>query len=168
MSGSTTSIRRATLSLQATGDLAADEAFSEYERLADQLGVPFAPNVTVGWDSSPRTSLDVPFTSGDYPWLPVFDASPAQFRRGIERALSFLERTSPTHPMLLINAWNEWTGRIRTPARRHARGCVPGSAPRRGGSARGLCQLVVSAAGAVDLRVRELPRRCDRARRLRK
>jgi hypothetical protein len=90
-------------------DAVADDAFDEYDGYLRDLTVPFIPNVTVGWDSSPRTAQDEPFTTDGYPWYPVFDASPEQFERGLERARNLLAATKPAHPMLTLNAWNEWT-----------------------------------------------------------
>jgi hypothetical protein len=86
-----------------------DEAFADYERLAATLPVPFHPNVTVGWDSSPRISGSVPFVPGRYPFLPVFDQTPADFELALRRAAEFLEQHPTEHPVITINAWNEWT-----------------------------------------------------------
>lgn len=86
-----------------------DEAFSEYERYARELAVPFHPNVTVGWDSSPRTRQDIPFDRGRYPFTPVWDQTPQEFERALRMAADFTERHPTTHPIVTINAWNEWT-----------------------------------------------------------
>jgi hypothetical protein len=95
-------------------------AFTEYDRYAEQLGVPFYPNVTVGWDSSPRTDQSVPYARSLYPWTPVWDQDPAQFRTGLERAVDFLARHRPQHPIITVNAWNEWTeGSYLLPDTRH-------------------------------------------------
>ncbi len=90
-------------------DAVADDAFAAYRDYSTRLGVPLIPNVSVGWDSSPRTDQDLAFESVGYPWYPVFDATPAQFERGLRRAVELLEAQRPPHPMLTINAWNEWT-----------------------------------------------------------
>ena len=84
-------------------------AFEAYENYSTTLGVPFFPNVTVGWDASPRTSQVLPFVAASYPWIPVWDPTPAQFEGGLRRAAEFLEDHPYPHPMLTINAWNEWT-----------------------------------------------------------
>lgn len=84
-------------------------AFREYERYAATLPVPFYPNATVGWDSSPRTRQDVPYQRADYPWNPVFDPSPDEFAEGLRAARDFLDRHRPPNPVVTINAWNEWT-----------------------------------------------------------
>jgi hypothetical protein len=84
-------------------------AFEEYERYATTLPVTFYPNVTVGWDPSPRTNQDVAYERADYPWNPIFDASPEEFALGLSAARDFLTRHDPPHPIVTINAWNEWT-----------------------------------------------------------
>ena len=86
-----------------------DAAFAAYDEYAKSLSVEFSPNVTVGWDASPRTAQDVEFTEGSYPWIPVFDPSPAEFERGLRRAAAFFEEHPRERPILSINAWNEWT-----------------------------------------------------------
>jgi len=85
------------------------EAFADYERSAAALTVPFHPNVTVGWDSSPRTAQQLPFERGRYPFLTTWDATPAQFEAGLVEARSFADRHGGPHPIVTINAWNEWT-----------------------------------------------------------
>jgi hypothetical protein len=84
-------------------------AFAEYERYATELDVPFYPNVTVGWDASPRTNQSREFKRGRYPWTTTFDPSPEEFRDGLLLAKSFLERHGQPHPIITVNAWNEWT-----------------------------------------------------------
>lgn len=90
-------------------DTVADDAFDAYEKYSKDFEVPFIPNVTVGWDASPRTAQEEPFTADAYPWYPVFDSQPAQFEQGLERAASLVGRQDLPHPMLTLNAWNEWT-----------------------------------------------------------
>lgn len=85
------------------------DAFADYEQLARTLPVPFHPNVTVGWDSSPRTRQDVPYVRGRYPFFPVWDQTPAEFENALRRAQQFIRRHPTPHPVVTINAWNEWT-----------------------------------------------------------
>ncbi|WP_309616798.1 glycoside hydrolase family 99-like domain-containing protein [Salinibacterium sp.] len=86
-----------------------DAAFAAYDEYAKSLNVAFSPNVTVGWDASPRTAQDVEFIEGPYPWIPVWDPTPAEFERGLRRAAAFFEDYPREGPILSINAWNEWT-----------------------------------------------------------
>jgi hypothetical protein len=84
-------------------------AFREYDKYAAELDIPFYPNVTVGWDPSPRTRQEQGFVAGSYPWTPTWDPTPEEFREGLREALSFLERHRPSNPVVTVNAWNEWT-----------------------------------------------------------
>lgn len=86
-----------------------EAAFREYEKYATQLNIPFYPNVTVGWDPSPRTRQDQEFAEGRYPWTPIWDPTPADFEVALREAQSFLDRHNPASPLITINAWNEWT-----------------------------------------------------------
>lgn len=96
------------------------ETFEDYERLAAELPVPFHPNVTVGWDSTPRISAEVPFVPGRYPFLPVFDQSPREFEEALRTAARFVDEHPSEHPVVTINAWNEWTeGSSLLPDRTH-------------------------------------------------
>lgn len=75
---------------------------------AESYGVPYYPNVTMGWDSSPRTVQSDEFSNLGYPFIPVFkNNTPAAFCRALEDVKAFLE-TQP-HKIFNINAWNEWT-----------------------------------------------------------
>ncbi len=84
-------------------------AFESYERIAASSAIPFHPNVTVGWDSTPRTDQTMRFDAGEYPWIPAADPTPEQFAEAISGALDFVERHQAPHPLVTINAWNEWT-----------------------------------------------------------
>lgn len=84
-------------------------AFKDYRRLASSLSVPFHPNVTAGWDSTPRCDQSVPFELGKYPWHPSWSPSPAEFARGLEYAREFCSLQELDYREVTINAWNEWT-----------------------------------------------------------
>ena len=86
------------------------EAAAHWEKAAGELRLPYHPNVTMGWDSSPRTSQDQPFTGAGYPDMATLGANtPAQFRLALERMKDFLDRRGSPHRIFSINAWNEWT-----------------------------------------------------------
>ncbi len=87
----------------------AEAAFEEYRRYADELPVPFFPNVTCGWDPSPRCAPHVAFESGHYPWIPTFLPSIEVFRRGLLAARDFVASRATPYAEVTINAWNEWT-----------------------------------------------------------
>ncbi|MFI6826245.1 glycoside hydrolase family 99-like domain-containing protein [Kribbella sp. NPDC050241] len=86
-----------------------ESAFAEYERYAGLLDVDFHPNVTVGWDPSPRTDQSLEYVDGRYPWTSVWDQSPDEFAAAVRQAVDFVERWTPRFPVITVNAWNEWT-----------------------------------------------------------
>lgn len=86
-----------------------DRAFRAYEEYRDTLPVPFHPNVSVGWDSSPRCDPSQPLDAGRYPWYQPWAPSVDGFRHGLERARQFADANSGAYCEVSINAWNEWT-----------------------------------------------------------
>ncbi|QIG39380.1 hypothetical protein G5T42_07705 [Microbacterium sp. 4R-513] len=87
----------------------ADRVYDVYERYAQRLPVPFFPNVTVGWDSSPRTNQARAFQQGDYPWISAWRSTPAEFEAALKKAIEFARRHHDRYSEISINAWNEWT-----------------------------------------------------------
>ena len=93
-------------------------AYSEVAAAAQQhwrsapgeFGLPFHPNVTMGWDSSPRTVQSDVFTDSGYPFMATMDGNtPERFRASLAACREFLD-ARPAQPKILnINAWNEWT-----------------------------------------------------------
>lgn len=87
----------------------AKEAAGQWETFSRQYKVPYYPNVSMGWDSSPRTTQSDKFEPVGYPYTPVvLDNTPAEFKRALEQVKAFL-RTRPGPNIFTINAWNEWT-----------------------------------------------------------
>jgi len=73
------------------------------------LGVPYFPNVTMGWDSAPRSCQEEQYGNYGYPACPMMSSTPALFRAAMERALEFVENNPDNRKIVTINAWNEWT-----------------------------------------------------------
>jgi hypothetical protein len=71
--------------------------------------LPYFPNVSMGWDSSPRTVQSDRFVNAGYPFMPALSGNtPAVFRQALQAVKQFLdERKGPC--IFNINAWNEWT-----------------------------------------------------------
>ena len=70
--------------------------------------VPYYPNVTMGWDASPRTIQSDVFDNIGYPFTSVYtNNTPENFQIALEEAKKFLEEANLN--ILNINAWNEWT-----------------------------------------------------------
>jgi len=70
----------------------------------------YTPNVSMGWDASPRCMQSDKFELRNYPWTPVFVGNtPASFQSQLQEAKKFLDAYNPTHKILVLNSWNEWT-----------------------------------------------------------
>jgi hypothetical protein len=80
------------------------------ERPARSLPVPYHPNATMGWDSSPRCR-NVPdwATRRGYPFGAVMvNNTPEFFRTALERAKAFAAANPPGQRIVTVNSWNEW------------------------------------------------------------
>jgi hypothetical protein len=85
-------------------------AVDHWQRAVSGLPVPYYPNVTVGWDPSPRTVQSDRYLPAGYPFTPVLAGNtPAAFKEALIQARDFLKERPPEQRILTINAWNEWT-----------------------------------------------------------
>jgi hypothetical protein len=87
-----------------------DSYFRYWSEAEREFDVPYFPNVTMGWDSSPRTNQEDEFGNFGYPFTNIMSGNtPERFRE----ALAMTKRrllAQPTGPRVLnINCWNEWT-----------------------------------------------------------
>lgn len=81
-----------------------------WRSLERQFSVPYHPNVTMGWDSSPRTVQSDRYVNAGYPYMATLAGNtPVAFNEALLQAKTFLERRPPQERILTINAWNEWT-----------------------------------------------------------
>ena len=78
---------------------------------ARTLGKPYFPNVTVGWDASPRTCQTDNFRLGTYPYTSVVvNNTPEAFKSALQSAKDFaLATLAPNRRLITLNSWNEWT-----------------------------------------------------------
>ncbi|GHV50262.1 hypothetical protein FACS1894181_10600 [Bacteroidia bacterium] len=87
-----------------------DAYFDHWEKAKAAYNVPYFPNVTLGWDSSPRCDLSDEWGNWGYPFTnTIGNNTPENFKTALrmtkERLLS-----NPGGPRILnINCWNEWT-----------------------------------------------------------
>ena len=81
--------------------------WAEVERTFD---LPYLPNVTVGWDPSPRTVRSDAYLNAGYPFTPTLaNNTPERFREALALAKERLDRRTAGPRFLSLNAWNEWT-----------------------------------------------------------
>ncbi|MDO5580137.1 MAG: glycoside hydrolase family 99-like domain-containing protein [Planctomycetia bacterium] len=80
-----------------------DKALKTYKR-------PYYPNVSAGWDSSPRTVATDEFGNWGYPYTNIITGNtPAAFEEALRLTKEKMDRL-PNNPRILnINSWNEWT-----------------------------------------------------------
>jgi hypothetical protein len=88
---------------------------SQYEiyraTAAETFGRQYLPNVTVGWDSTPRACQTDNYRLGAYPFTSVVvNNTPGTFRDALESARSFaVANLPPNRRIITLNSWNEWT-----------------------------------------------------------
>jgi Glycosyltransferase WbsX len=84
--------------------------FKYAEKAATQFGIPYYPNVSMGWDPSPRTSQNSEFTNSGYPHTPIIAGNtPEAFKTALIQAREFMDIHLKQNKILTVNAWNEWT-----------------------------------------------------------
>ena len=87
-----------------------DAAVRQWPELQARFKVPYHPNVSVGWDATPRTDQSQEFKNDGYPFMPVLvGGTPELFRKYLEQAKRYLAGRPPGQRILTINSWNEWT-----------------------------------------------------------
>lgn len=93
-------------------------SYPEYARKAEkdwfkfrkQFDVPYFPNVSMGWDSTPRTVQSDVHDPIGYPFTSVLvDNTPEHFKSSLEAAKRFLQENKTQPAIMTLNSWNEWT-----------------------------------------------------------
>jgi len=87
-----------------------DGYFNYWSKAATNFGVPYIPNVTMGWDPSPRADQSQTFDNSGYPFMnTIKDNTPENFRAALELAKQRLLAETNGLRILNLNCWNEWT-----------------------------------------------------------
>lgn len=75
-----------------------------------KFSVPYFPNVTMGWDPSPRCDQGDTFDNSGYPFTNTISGNtPERFREALEMTKRRLLAEPDGARILTINCWNEWT-----------------------------------------------------------
>jgi hypothetical protein len=91
-------------------DSVKNEYFKYAQHASSALSVPYYPNVSMGWDPTPRTNQSVPWGNFGYPYTPVIVGNtPTAFESALIEAKQFMDQNSKGPKILTINSWNEWT-----------------------------------------------------------
>lgn len=87
-----------------------DACIKHWESFYTERTLPYYPNVTMGWDPSPRTVQSDVYDNLGYPFTPILKGnSPNEFGKAIQSVKTFLNDKYPGGGFFTINAWNEWT-----------------------------------------------------------
>ena len=91
----------------------ARKAERDWSRFKGEFTVPYFPNVSMGWDSTPRTvQSDVYEREAlGYPFTPtIIGNTPDKFEEAMRAVKRFLEQSDRDTPRIVtVNSWNEWT-----------------------------------------------------------
>ena len=87
-----------------------DAYLSHWEKVKTEYGVPYFPNVTMGWDPTPRCDLKSEWAPVGYPFMnTIGNNTPENFEKALLKIKDKL-LTDPDGPRIMnINCWNEWT-----------------------------------------------------------
>jgi len=87
-----------------------DSYLTHWNQVKTEYGVPYFPNVTMGWDPTPRCSIESEWANVGYPFMnTIKNNTPENFRKALEMTRERL-LSDPDGPRILnINCWNEWT-----------------------------------------------------------
>jgi hypothetical protein len=87
-----------------------DRYFEHWEKAKTEYGVPYFPNVTMGWDPTPRCDLKSEWANVGYPFMNIIgNNTPENFKSALQMTKDKL-LSDPNGPRILnINCWNEWT-----------------------------------------------------------
>jgi hypothetical protein len=89
---------------------ARDDYFKYWDQARAKFGVPYYPNISMGWDPSPRASQDDKFDNSGYPFTNTISGNtPERFKEALALARKRLEAAPVAERILNINCWNEWT-----------------------------------------------------------
>lgn len=86
------------------------QKYMEYwQKVEAEIDLPYYPNLTMGWDSSPRTTQSDIFINAGYPFTPCLkNNTPENFKQALQQIKERMD-TEDRPGIVTINAWNEWT-----------------------------------------------------------
>ena len=91
-------------------DFVRDRYFEYWTEAEKRFAMPYFPNVTMGWDSSPRAAQEDAFGDFGYPFMNTIGGNtPERFRVALQKTKERLLARTEGPRILNINCWNEWT-----------------------------------------------------------
>ena len=87
-----------------------EKYFDYADKFAGSIDLPYYPNVTMGWDSSPRANQNNRFTNLGYPFMgSISENTPENFKKAMVQVRDYLDQHPGAQNIFNINCWNEWT-----------------------------------------------------------
>ncbi|MGQ8337172.1 glycosyltransferase WbsX family protein [Sunxiuqinia sp. A32] len=75
-----------------------------------EYSIPYFPNLTMGWDASPRCNQADEFISKGYPFMATLSGNtPEEFRKAAEDIRQLCANRKENERIITVNCWNEWT-----------------------------------------------------------
>ena len=92
-------------------NFACNQYAKAWKNITKTFSLPYCPNLTMGWDPSPRTDQTSAWSpSAGYPFCGVIvNNTPANFRKAAERIKACLDANPSLPRIVTVNSWNEWT-----------------------------------------------------------
>ncbi|MCD9022535.1 glycosyltransferase WbsX family protein [Cohnella silvisoli] len=89
----------------------AKQAEQDWTKFKHEFSVPYFPNVSMGWDPSPRTVQSDIYDALGYPFTPIITGNtPESFEEAMNAVKKFLAGSDEGVPQIVtVNSWNEWT-----------------------------------------------------------
>lgn len=87
-----------------------DEYFSYWDKARSEYKIPYYPNVSMGWDPSPRCDLKSEWGNYGYPFTyTIGNNTPENFKTALQMTKDKLLADIEGPRIMNINCWNEWT-----------------------------------------------------------
>ncbi len=85
-----------------------DQYFRYWEKTEKEFQLSYFPNVSMGWDPSPRTVTEDQYGNHGYPYTnTISENTPENFKQALTMVR---DKLLTSHERIMnINAWNEWT-----------------------------------------------------------
>jgi len=94
--------------LQTPYNACRDRYCQYWDKIEKQFDVPYFPNISMGWDPSPRTVAEGEYGNWGYPFTnTISENTPENFKQALIMARDRLLTSNIR--IMNLNAWNEWT-----------------------------------------------------------
>jgi hypothetical protein len=87
-----------------------DKYIDYWDKAQEKFGVPYYPNVTMGWDPTPRCDISSTWENVGYPFMNIIgNNTPENFKTALQMTKEKMQSNPDGPRILTINCWNEWT-----------------------------------------------------------